>query len=146
MGTQVQFSEKLKLCLFPDFAVVLFNKENWNLIRASLSVSSRSVKKCDEFLLFSKKCIFIHQYLYCPLPSNPLRYNTPVPALFPILEALFGVVLRSSSNAVLSPQSCQISVLSWVPSVLETEKSRSMITVLFLAKKYEQAMACDLAL
>ena len=89
--------------LFPANFRNIFLKKN-NQIFSFCHI--RSLFKEESEILFSSKNIylFIHQYLYCPLQSNPLRYNTLIPALFRILEALlmstFGIVLSYSSDAV----------------------------------------------
>ena len=50
---------------------------------------------------FSQKNIYLFINIYIvPFKVIPLRYNTLVPVLLPILEALFGIVLSSSSDAV----------------------------------------------
>ena len=62
-------------------------------------------KKYGEVLFFSKNIyLFINIYII-PFKVIHLRYNTLVPAHFPILKSIFGIVLKSSSNAVLHRKS-----------------------------------------
>lgn len=68
-----------------------------------------------------------------------LGYNTLVPLLFPIFQAFLICAWAVPAVRVVSTQSQQISILSWVFSVSRTRKSRRSSTrvnmVLFLAKK-----------
>ena len=60
----------------------------------------RSGKKIRWIFIFLKKYLFIPNIYIVPFKVISLKYNTLVPVLFPILEALSGIVLSSSSDAV----------------------------------------------
>ena len=49
---------------------------------------TRSVQKKGDFLFFSKNIYLFININFVPFKVIPLRYNTLVPVLFPILEAL----------------------------------------------------------
>ena len=108
----------------------------------------------NKVIFFSKNIyLFINIYIVL-FKVIPLRYNTLVPALFPILEARFGIVLSSSSNAVfISSVVANLLPFKGLFSFGIMKSCRGPILVNMVAeawlwwpKNYKQAMACELVI
>ena len=53
-------------------------------------------KKLGDFVVLSKNTYLLISIYVFPFKVIPVRYNTLVPALFPIIEALLIIILRYS--------------------------------------------------
>ena len=71
-----------------------------------------------------------------PFKVIPLRYNTLVPAFFPILETLLICTFwYVPAIRFLFPQSWHNAVLSWVSSILGTGKSHRRLNLVSTVAK-----------
>ena len=118
--------------------------------------------RCDQKITvifnFSKKYLFINNYLV-PFKVTPLRYNTLMPAFFPILETLLQqafwycqqFLFRDKSSSNVAKSFLFIGVVSFGKRKKSAGANSGeydgwgRITFLFLAKKNQaQASMCEL--